>query len=373
MAPRKLDFIDRVRGVAILMVIAVHYAQAFASPAIHRGAMVGQFGVQLFFVASAFTLCFSADHRRDETSPVRNFYLRRYFRIAPLYYLAIPLYAWIFADEPRGNLYTAVNVAANLAFLHGLVPAANNTIVPGGWTIGAEMLFYLAFPLLYPVIERAWQRRGSVALLAAVALALALALGWHLGWRMVTGRWIDNSDFGYCAMPAQLGVFVMGIAYYLHAWKGGNLAPKVWRDGLLAIGLFAIGGWILIARIAPLMGLAPSIAGIAAVFAVSALRGLGGEGGWLAAVGKVSYSLYIIHFALVWRAGAWLVQSFAGDPRSEWVLLIPLYCAEVALLYALGRLSWRFIEQPGNALARKIIRGLEVRSPARISTAESGS
>jgi peptidoglycan/LPS O-acetylase OafA/YrhL len=361
MASHKLDFVDRVRGVAILMVIAVHYAQAFATPTIHRGAMIGQFGVQLFFVASAFTLCLSADHRRAEASPVRNFYLRRFFRIAPLYYLAIPIYAWIFAGEPRGAFYTAPNMAANLAFLHGLVPAANNTIVPGGWTIGAEMLFYLTFPALYPLIERAWQRHGCTALALAVGLSLALALGWHLGWRAVNGRWIGNSDFGYCAMPAQLGVFVMGIAYYLHAWKGGNLAPRAWRDGALAMGLVGIAGWILIARIAPLMGLAPSIAGIGAVFAVNWLRGRGGEGGWLAAVGRVSYSLYIIHFALVWRGGAWLVQGFAGDPRTEWALALPLYLAEVALLYGLGRLTWRYIEEPGNALARRIIARAEAR------------
>lgn len=355
MSARKLDFIDRARGIAILMVIAVHYAQAFASTAIHRGAMAGQFGVQLFFIASAFTLCHSADHRRDERHRLRNFYLRRYFRIAPLYYLGIVLYAAIFAGEPRAAAYTPFNVAANVLFVHGLVPSANNIIVPGGWTIGAEMLFYLAFPALYLGVRRGWERWGGRALVLAVTVSLLVALGWNFGWRLAMGRWIGNSDFGYCAIPAQLPVFVMGIAYYLHAWKGEGMPRRPGRDAAVALGLLAVCAWVLIARIGPLYGLAPSLAGIGAVFAVNWLRAHEDEGGWLSEVGKVSYSLYIIHFALVWRPGAWLVQSFGGDAQAEWALAVPLYITEVALLYLVARLTLRIIEQPGNALGRRII------------------
>lgn len=366
MAAGKLDFVDRMRGLAILMVIAVHYAQAFASPVIHRGAMVGQFGVQLFFLASAFTLCLSADRRGDERHPVRNFYLRRYFRIAPLYYLGIVLYAWIFAGEARGAAYTPFNIAANVLFVHGLVPAANNMIVPGGWTIGAEMLFYLAFPLLYRVVDGAWRRWGVRGLGLAVGFSLAIALAWTIGWRVVTGRWIGNSDFGYCAIPGQLPVFVMGIAWYCHAWKGGGMAPRPLRDPMAALALLGLCGWIVIARVGPLYGLASSLAGIAAVFAANWLRARGGEGGWLVAIGKVSFSLYVIHFALVWRSGAELVHAFGGSPLLEWGALVPLYCAEVAVLYGIGRLTWRFIEQPGNAVARKIIAAGEARSRRRL-------
>lgn len=361
MAADKLAFVDRARGLAILMVIAVHYAQAFTTPEIKRWAMAGQFGVQLFFIASAFTLCLSADSRRAEANPVRNFYLRRYFRIAPLYYLAIPFYAWMFAGEPRGEAYTAFNIGANLLFVHGLVPSANNMIVPGGWTIGAEMLFYMAFPALYPLIARAWERFGDRALGIAVGLALVIAVGWNQGWYALNGRWIGNSDFGYCAMPAQLPVFVMGIAYYLHAWKGGGFAPQLWRDGAAAIILLGLATTILVARIGPVMGLAPSLAGLGAVFGFNLLRATTRGAGMLGAIGQVSFSLYIIHFALVWRAGAWLVQSFDGSAVAEWSLLVPLYLAEVALLYGLGRLAWRYVEQPGNDLARRLIRAGEAR------------
>lgn len=354
MPVRKLDFIDQMRGLAILMVIAVHYTQVFPHPAIRNFGLPGQVGVQLFFIASAFTLCRSADHRQNETRPVRNFYLRRYFRIAPLYYLGIALYAAIFHGDARWAGYTPFNVAANVLFVHGLVPGANNTIVPGGWTIGAEMLFYLMFPWLYRGIDQAWRRWGNRALLAVLGLSLAVMAGWHFGWHAIKGRWIGNTDFGYAALPAQFPVFVMGIAYYLWAWRGGAFAPRVWRDGLLALLLLAACAWVLIGRERPFYGFVPTVAGLAGVFAANWLRGRDRPGGWLGAVGKVSYSLYVIHFALVWRPGAWLAMSI-DDPAAAWAILLPLYVAEVALLYGVARITLRYVENPANQLARALI------------------
>lgn len=89
---RQYDYIDIVRGVAILGVIAVHSHQGIKnlSTPISWIFNYGQLGVQLFFIASALTLCLST-RERDETSPY-YFYIRRYFRIAPLYYFAIFLY-----------------------------------------------------------------------------------------------------------------------------------------------------------------------------------------------------------------------------------------------------------------------------------------
>jgi peptidoglycan/LPS O-acetylase OafA/YrhL len=355
---RKLDFVDQMRGLAILLVIAVHYSQVFAQVAIRNLGLPGQLGVQLFFIASAFTLCRSADSRRDEAHPVRNFYLRRYFRIAPLYYLGIVLYTAIFWADARGAFYTPVNIAANVLFVHGLVPAANNTIVPGGWTIGAEMLFYLIFPWLYGAIEAAWRRWGNRALLAAVGVSLAVMLGWHFGWHAVQGRWIGNTDFGYSALPGQLPVFVLGIAYYLWAWRGGAFAPRPWRDALAALALLAVCAWILVWRQRPLLGVVSTIAGIAAVFAANWLRGLARPSGWLGAVGKVSYSLYIIHFALVWRPSAWLVMAIK-DPAVAWAIAGPLYVLEVWLLYQVAGLTLRWIETPANTLGRRWINRLE--------------
>ena len=47
-------------------------------------------GVELFFVVSALTLCLSSAARSNrEALPTLNFYIRRFFRIAPMFYIAI--------------------------------------------------------------------------------------------------------------------------------------------------------------------------------------------------------------------------------------------------------------------------------------------
>lgn len=353
--PAKLAFVDRLRGLAILLVIAMHYLQVFASPVLRDWNEIGQVGVQLFFLASAFTLCLSADNRRDEPQRLRAYAIRRYFRIAPVYYVGIVFYAWMFISSGEGAPYTPGNILANVLLVHGLVPAANNNIVPGGWTIGTEMLFYAAFPLLYPALEAAWQRWGNRALLAAFALSLLIAISWQLGFRWCYGRWLANNSFAYCFFLNQLPVFVAGMGWYLAAWRGGGMAPRPLRDLTLAALFFGACWLILGLELFPFGGILPSLAAIGWVLAGNVLRGQGGEGGWLGAIGRVSYSLYLVHFAMVWRPSAWLLQSVADVPYAQAALLVPLYIAEVALLYPIARLVWRFVEQPGNRLGQRLI------------------
>jgi peptidoglycan/LPS O-acetylase OafA/YrhL len=85
--------LDSLRGIAILGVVLVHSSRRHDIPlpiGAHVGqvAFSGQRGVALFFVVSAFTLFLSNDNRKDEHSPVLNFFIRRVFRLAPMFYLA---------------------------------------------------------------------------------------------------------------------------------------------------------------------------------------------------------------------------------------------------------------------------------------------
>lgn len=92
----KLQYIDFLRGIAILMVIVVHTNQYSKNPhnvSLSRLTEYDARGVQLFFVLSAFTLYYSYHNRKTEQTHVfRNFFIRRIFRIAPMYYLGIIYY-----------------------------------------------------------------------------------------------------------------------------------------------------------------------------------------------------------------------------------------------------------------------------------------
>ncbi len=151
---KKYSFIDALRGLAILGVILTHSSN-FVAPdttALQSIMSHGRFGVQLFYIASALTLCLSWEARKNnEISPLRNFFIRRFFRIAPMFYLAIFFYALLYGFSPR---YWAPNgiewwfIPLTMFFSHGFHPETINSIVPGGWSIAVEMCFYATLPLL---------------------------------------------------------------------------------------------------------------------------------------------------------------------------------------------------------------------------------
>ena len=72
-----------------------------------------------------------------------NFYTRRLFRIAPLFWLMIPIYLmWNHSQHQPGE------VLATALFVNGFMPNYIFGVVQGGWSIAVEMSFYLVFPLL---------------------------------------------------------------------------------------------------------------------------------------------------------------------------------------------------------------------------------
>lgn len=168
-SPVRLRTFDFLRGLAILGVIIVHASQSFPSQisGIDFVARLGRFGVQLFFFISALTMCYMWKLREDENNPVKNFYIRRFFRIAPLFWIAIPVYLFINGYEknywaPEG--IGALQIFLTATFLHGFWPNSINSIVPGRWSIAVEITFYALFPLFILKIKR----KGVYLLLAFI-------------------------------------------------------------------------------------------------------------------------------------------------------------------------------------------------------------
>ncbi|WP_197470062.1 acyltransferase, partial [Oleiphilus sp. HI0117] len=205
------------------MVIGVHTSHSVGIIEGWLGYMAkyGQMGVQLFFVVSAYTLCMSFDRRSGESRPLLSFYTRRFFRIVPVYYLGIIgyfTYRSLMASIKAGDLvipeqYSVLNTAANVFFLHGLFPPANNSIVPGGWSIGTEMLFYLCFPLLFVFFNR-----RATSLLVSIAPLLVLFTVYFVFY--FGNVLIANNSFVYFSLLNQAPVFLVGIALYFFLNRG---------------------------------------------------------------------------------------------------------------------------------------------------------
>jgi peptidoglycan/LPS O-acetylase OafA/YrhL len=362
----KLEHVDSLRGIAILMVMLVHTAQSV--PELPRWVLTitkyGQLGVQLFFVISAFTLCHSADRRSDEKDRDIKYLIRRFFRIAPLYYFGIIWY-FLYRSAPTslgaGSLqpaggYTLVNMLANFFFVHGFYPPAHNYIVPGGWSIGTEMAFYLCFPVLF-LMYRKMNEKGSIHFLILFALMTGCYYffeSWYLSCR---GVLVEKNNFLYYNLLNQLPVFTLGIlAYFLTRNQVFTRIPIV--VDLFFLCLFS---WVTIVLWQadsfppnPFM-FVPFTAGLAFVclfniFVKIRMLNLS----ILRRVGQVSYSMYILHFMFAWYAAQYL-NRWLGDSGRPIILLGFYYLMTIVLSFALAIVSEKFIEKPGIHAGKMLI------------------
>ena len=219
-APRHFDFVDALRGLAIVGVMMIH--STFGIPNFHGRlrtlAAQGQFGVQLFFVVSAFTLFWSLRSRRTrERRPLLAFFTRRFFRLAPLFWVGIAFYLCVPVSNRSSAAPNGVgwpHVLATLAFVHGWYPTTINSVVPGGWSIGAEAMFYLCIPVLFARVRTLNQALWLTLVAAWVTAALAGPVQHRLD-RHFPADWGQVVfNFVFWSFPSQLPVFCLGIVLY---------------------------------------------------------------------------------------------------------------------------------------------------------------
>ncbi|WP_158259903.1 acyltransferase family protein [Phyllobacterium phragmitis] len=167
----RLYFLDDGRGIAVLYVVIFHivFVPAIQYP---RPAKVflefGGSGVILFFLISAFSLCYTMPKHLSHEYPMLSYAVARLFRILPLYYFMLLLTIW--RDWVwRDMTFDWSKILATTVFAFNFNPQWVTGIVWASWTIGVEMPFYLLFPLLYFRLRTIWQKI-IVAILAAWAV-----------------------------------------------------------------------------------------------------------------------------------------------------------------------------------------------------------
>jgi peptidoglycan/LPS O-acetylase OafA/YrhL len=359
---KRLDWLDALRGWAILAVVIVHCGQvAHSDGLVKKFTETGQYGVQLFFVVSALTISLTYNSHRGKygSSARANFgwLIKRFFRIAPIYYLAVIFYSlesYVFFVASRhayGSIPQEIPILSNIFFIHTWVPSGNNSIVPGGWSIGVEMFFYLLVPLIWMVSSK----RRTWLLLAGVFAGIGATL---LVAQISTGSFfVDNNSFLYCWFPTQAPVFALGLLFFMHCGHklGGRLG--VYEGGgyvaaalLLILAGARLGTW---SGVAP--ALAPTVFGLAFLFIVASI------GSWTRRIlvnrpmiflGQISYSVYILHFAVldVIRAAEYKILA----PHHGAVPIIPIIGVVVIGTCCLASVSKRFIEDLGIQVGAKL-------------------
>lgn len=214
----RVEWIDFAKGVAILMVIAVHLSQAL--PLSRCWKEIGNFGamgVQLFFILSAYCLCMTD---KGESFSVRHL-VRKYRRLLPWYLFGILLYAG-YAFVQKGMVgYSLGDVVANVLLINDFIPSAQNSVVPGGWSISCIALFAFAYPLA--------RKRFSLLCCLGVAGIAVSAVGLKvLGW---------TRFYAYCNPLNQLVVFAFGVAL----WRFRERLKEIAASRIAVVGLLGLG------------------------------------------------------------------------------------------------------------------------------------
>ncbi|MEX3955027.1 acyltransferase family protein [Trinickia sp. EG282A] len=365
--------LDIGRAFAITGVIAVHVSHCFPSlPGWALAlAQMGQFGVQLFFVISAVTIFMTldADVRKHYTTRevTLRFYVKRYFRTAPLYYSAIALYAcvdWLGRSKLHANTivlakHDIADVLANIVFVHAFVPSAANGVVPGGWSIGDEMVFYAAAPLLFFFI-RSPLRMGMVAV--GITGACLMAIFWASDGGLAS---IADDSYLYFSPATQIPCFVVGICLWFAARRTVVRRDPLGPTASAVAFAVMVGGLMTTLVLATGRGqfpvLAPVSSAVGAAGMVAILSGC--RVNWLVArpllaIGRESYGIYISHFVFIFASmRLFSVHGpLAAHSEVEALIRYPLVVAvTIALSYGCARLSSVVVQGPIDKVARLVI------------------
>jgi len=365
----RFDFLDALRGLAILGVISTH--SAWFADGDFRGkpfAFAGMYGVQLFFLVSAFTIFMTLERAvAREPALVRSFYIRRVLRILPMFWVGIVLYAFApgrehyYADFNIGPIYYALTAL----FQHGWHPYTINSVVPGGWTIGVEMTFYIIAPLIFFQVKT-WQSAlyfflGTLFLAEAADYCLRHAVAHHLLFQNVEADQPELMQQYYRKwFPSQLPVFACGILTY-RIFTALPDTFKTRRNGLvlLAAALVAIYNAVDIGshRILP----EQVVFGMAFILFILALA-IYSQPLFVNPVtcflGRISYSFYLMHFVVMECEIRFYKAHFAGIYNHPALAYVVLFATTLALAVPLSWTTYTLIEQPFIRLGSNLIRRL---------------
>lgn len=319
---RETGYLNGLRALAAYWVLVAHCFIWSGHPAWFP---TPKLAVCIFMILSGYVMAYTAD------GDWRAFYLRRIFRIAPLYYgvLAMALATQLLANGyrawgvmPAASTYlvsdaSLANVLSHLTFAFGLSPHTAATTGLPDWSLSLEMQFYIVFPLISMAMLRWSPERVAIAL-AIICLPI---------WAGLRSAYPDPS-----LLPLQLIYFLAGILL-CQARGRPALAALAIMLSAFEVGIYGPTGLIV-----------PAIAALIASLdrlPLNRVRRLL-DNAVTKEAADLSYGVYLTHGFFIAAGG--LVHA------SVWLLIPVTLVGATSVSYLLHRL----IERPGIALGRRL-------------------
>lgn len=343
--------LDGLRGVAILLVISYHYFTRWAPEGLYPygsmfsviGVRDGSVGVLLFFIISGFVIMNSL----QRIGSFRDFVIKRADRLV-LPMVVLSTLAFILLSGPLATPHLEQNVANLLPSWTFTTPKFWTWVNPqidyvdgAYWTLFVEVRFYLLISIVWFCLPKSV---NDIIFTAIAALSVGLYAVAKVTASDTVVRLLDLFLF-----PPYISLFASGIIYF-------NLMKTGWdrRSAAQLILLIPISTYALTFKIDDPSNYGPTIISALAFHAIficicTGLTWTRIFGFWpLVFVGRISYSLYLIHQ----NVGVALIHRL--DSGMAPVTYLLAVAGIVGLMIALAYLSWRYIEEqkPISSLTR---------------------
>ncbi|PCH94738.1 MAG: hypothetical protein COB83_10550 [Gammaproteobacteria bacterium] len=180
-------------------------------------------GVQLFFLISAFTVFMTFFiHKEKDKYPIRSFFIRRAIRIFPMYWFGMALYAFAYGYQNSrgwGDNPDAWHYISHFFLLNMTSPATQSTVVPGGWSISTEIMFYLLCPLFFILIKNLRDAVLFVVFSCVISITFKVIFSSYFFQEFLYSFMGESSPiikgrFIYRTIISQLPLFSLGILIY---------------------------------------------------------------------------------------------------------------------------------------------------------------
>lgn len=321
--------LDGLRGIAALAVLVYHFTGPYNShyttdPRPIFDFPFGAFGVQLFFLISGFVILMSADRAKQPS----DFIISRAARIYPAYWASLILALAVgFFFQLKVAELTAWEILINFSMMQRwlLVPNAVDVY----WTLAVELQFYvLVFALILVTRSRITDRVVNIVCSVWLCVSLGVAV-----WASPFSAGIDPQNV---VTPVKI-LLNISIAEFGPLFCTGMLAYLSRKNGnpmLLMPVAGAVSVAVTILLNAWLDGVI--IAVICTAFVLIALRP---RTLWLNLrvlqwLGKISYSLYIVHSTV----GYLIIRSVWPFIGRDWAILVALIGSALTawVIYEIG-------------------------------------
>lgn len=298
-----------------------------------RFSLDGIFGVFFFFMISGFVLGlgFANNYLVKKQKPnFKNYYLRRFIRIEPPYFIALLLFflTLIFVVKKYSFSELLPHLLASLVYLHNPIYDSNSWILPVAWTLETEIQFYLIAPLLaqlYRINNRKW-RWGM-----QILLILASTIYWY---NIFTGIHVFKFLQYFLIGMLLADLYVENKKLPIREKYSSIIGIICCLAILFTIGYDNLGGYIIkYALMILLFHLVLTSEKLRSLFSLK----------FLALTGGMCYSIYLIHEQVMSATGQVII--FLGTKNT--VVNFTLYFVTIIVsILIFSAIFFLFIEKP---------------------------